>query len=53
MIMYIQTNPRVCKKVKIDKVIYNFIHWHPVKLTLFRRARNCAKVLEDLVAVGN
>ena len=29
------------------------MHWYPVKLTLFRRARNCAKVVEDLVTAGN
>lgn len=30
-----------------------FIPWHPVNLTLIRWARNCLKVVKDLVITGN
>ena len=29
----------------------HFIHWHPANSTPFKRKRNCAKAVEDLVTV--
>ena len=43
-----ETSPNIKKSVKVDKAIYKSYNG-----TLFRRARNCAKVLDDLVTVGS